>query len=166
MNYLDIVLVVLLILSAVNGFVKGFVEELSGLVALILGIWVAIHFSDTVADFMVDRFNWNFEHLSMVAFLITFLIVVILVSILGAYINKLVKAVSLGFLNRLAGLAFGVIKGALILSILLVIFNKVDEDVHIISESTKADSRLFDPIKNFAPGIFPFLDFWGENTPE
>ncbi len=76
------------------------------------------------------------------------------------------KAVSLGFLNRLAGLAFGVIKGALILSILLVIFNKVDEDVHIISESTKADSRLFDPIKNFAPGIFPFLDFWGENTPE
>ncbi len=83
MNYLDIVLVVLLILSAVNGFVKGFVEELAGLVALILGIWVAIHFSDTVADFMVNRFNWNFEHLSMVAFLITFLIVVILVSILG-----------------------------------------------------------------------------------
>ena len=44
MNYLDIVLVVLLILSAINGFSKGFVEELAGLIALILGIWAAIHF--------------------------------------------------------------------------------------------------------------------------
>jgi hypothetical protein len=59
----------------------------------------------------------------------------------------------------LAGLAFGAVKGALILSVLLVIFDKIDEDVHIISADTKSQSRLYTPIRNFAPGVFPFLDF-------
>ncbi len=163
MNYLDIILGILLILSAFNGFSKGFVEELAGLVALILGIWVAIHFSDVVARYLTDHFHFTFEHLHIAAFIITFVIVVVLVYLVGALVNKVVKAASLGFLNRLAGFGFGIIKGALILSVVLVVFNRIDKDVHIISEQTKADSKLFEPIKNFAPGVFPFLDFWGEN---
>ncbi len=164
MNTIDIVLVILLALSAINGFVKGFVEELAGLAGLILGIWAAIHFSDLVADFLTSHFNWNFQYLSIVAFFITFLLVVIVAAILGSWISKLVKAVKLGFLNRIAGLVFGAVKGALILSILLVVFNKIDKDVHILPAPAKAASRLYEPVKNFAPGIFPFLDFWGEGS--
>jgi membrane protein required for colicin V production len=166
MNYLDIVLAILLILSAINGFVKGFVEELAGLVALILGIWAALRFSDRVAQWLIDQFNWTFEHLNIIAFFITFILVVILVNLIGSWVNKMVKAVSLGFINRLAGLAFGVIKGALVLSIFLVIFNKFDQDIHLINQNVKATSRLYNPLKDFAPGVFPFLDFWGENTPD
>jgi membrane protein required for colicin V production len=168
MNYVDLILVILLVLSAINGFSKGFVEELAGLVALILGIWVAIHFSDIVGKFLIKTFNITFEHFTVVAFIITFLIVVIIVHIIGAFFNKLVKIVRLGFLNRLAGLAFGAIKGALILSVFLVVFDKIDNDVHIISKEKKAQSRLYTPIRNFAPGVFPFLDFWketGKNNP-
>ncbi|HPJ78214.1 MAG TPA: CvpA family protein [Prolixibacteraceae bacterium] len=164
MNYLDIVLAILLLLSAINGFVKGFVEELAGLAGLILGIWAALRFSDRVAQFLFDQFHWTFDHLDIIAFVITFILVIILVSLIGSWVNKMVKAVALGFLNRLAGLAFGVIKGALILSIFLVIFHKFDQDVHIINQNVKASSRLFNPLKNFAPGVFPFLDFWGENS--
>jgi len=162
MNYVDIILGILLILSAIGGFSKGFVEELAGLVALILGIWVAIHFSDIVGQFLTGTFNLTFKHLHIAAFIITFIVVVILVHIIGSMVNKMVKAVSLGFLNRLAGLAFGAIKGALILSVFLVIFDKIDNDVHIISPESKSESRLFTPMRNFAPGIFPFLDFWKE----
>jgi membrane protein required for colicin V production len=164
MNYVDIVLVILLILSAINGFSKGFVEELSGLVALILGIWVAIHFSDFVGQFLISTFHFTFKHLQIVAFFITFILVVIIVQIIGSVVNKMVKAISLGFLNRLAGLAFGAVKGALILSVLLVVFDKIDKDVHIISVKTKAESKLYTPIRNFAPGVFPFLDFWKEDS--
>jgi membrane protein required for colicin V production len=163
MNYVDIVLGILLILSALQGFSKGFVEELAGLVALILGIWAAIHFSDIVGQFLTTTFHMTFKHLNIIAFIVTFLIVVILVQIVGSMVNKMVKAISLGFLNRLAGLAFGAVKGALILSVLLVIFDKIDKDVHIISVDTKAESKLYTPIRNFAPGVFPFLDFWKED---
>jgi membrane protein required for colicin V production len=164
MNYLDLILGILLLLTAINGFAKGFVEELAGLIGLILGIWIAIHFSDIVANFLTDTFDWSFKHLSIIAFIITFVIVVILVQIIGSVISKMVKAVHLGFLNRLAGVALGMAKGALILSVLLIVFNKIDKDVHILSQETRANSRLFEPIKNFGPGIFPFLDFWGENS--
>lgn len=166
MNYLDLILGILLLIAAINGFSKGFVEELAGLAGLVLGIWIAIHFSDMVANFLADSLHWNFKQLSIVAFVITFVIVVILVQIIGSVVNKMVKAVHLGFLNRLAGVILGLAKGALILSVLLIVFNRIDKDVHIISRETKANSRLFEPVKNFAPGIFPFLDLWGENKSE
>ncbi|HNX79444.1 MAG TPA: CvpA family protein [Prolixibacteraceae bacterium] len=163
MNYLDAILGIILIVSAINGFSKGFVEELAGLVALVLGIWAAIHFSDLVGEFLTTTFNMTFRHLHIVAFIVTFIGVVILVHIIGSIVNKMVKAIRLGFLNRLAGLAFGAVKGALILSVLLVVFDKIDKDVHIVSAETKAESKLYTPIRNFAPGIFPFLDFWKED---
>ncbi len=163
MNYLDAILGIILIVSAINGFSKGFVEELAGLVALVLGIWAAIHFSDLVGEFLTTTFNMTFRHLHIVAFIVTFIGVVILVHIIGSIVNKMVKAIRLGFLNRLAGLAFGAVKGALILSVLLVVFDKIDKDVHIVSVETKAESKLYTPIRNFAPGIFPFLDFWKED---
>lgn len=167
MNYIDIILGILLILSAFNGFSKGFVEELAGLVALVLGIWGAIHFSDFAATYLTENMNFTFRHLSIVAFIITFVIVVILVHLTGMLVTKVVKAAKLGFLNRLAGFGFGIIKGALILSVLLVVFNKIDKDVHILSSGARAESKLYEPILKFAPGVFPFLDFWGEvNQPE
>jgi membrane protein required for colicin V production len=162
MNYIDIILLILLLLSAINGFRKGFVEELAGLAALLLGIWAALHFSGLVAQLLAENFGFHNRYLHGISFLVTFIIVLILVNIIGAFVSTLVKAIHLGFLNQLAGLVFGIIKGALVLSVFLVLFNKLDEDVHLLSRDAKAGSRLFFPIKNFAPSIFPFLDFWDE----
>jgi len=162
MNYIDIILLILLFLSAINGFRKGFVEELAGLLALILGIWAALHFSGLVAQLLTENFGFHNRYLQGISFLITFIVVLILVNIIGGIVSNLVKAIHLDLLNRLAGLVFGFIKGALVLSVFLVLFNKLDEDVHLLREDAKTGSRLFVPIKNFAPSIFPFLDFQDE----
>lgn len=166
MNYIDIILLALLILSAISGYRKGFVEELAGLVALILGIWAALHFSGIVAQLLTENLNVHGRFLPVIAFIATFLIVIILVNIAGSAISKMVKAVQLGFVNRLAGFVFGLIKGALILSVILVVVNKLDQDVRLIPKEARTGSRMYDPVKNFAPSVFPFLDFWGEQPPE
>lgn len=162
MNYIDIILLILLVFAAINGFRKGFIEELAGLIALILGIWAALQFSGLVASLIAENFNYQSKYLPVIAFVVTFIIVLILVNIIGGIASNIIKAVQLGFLNKLAGFVFGIIKGALVLSVFLVVFNKLDQDVHLISKDAKANSRMFVPIKNFAPSIFPFLDFWGE----
>lgn len=162
MNYIDIILLILLVFAAINGFRKGFIEELAGLIALILGIWAALQFSGLVASLIAENFNYQSKYLPVIAFAVTFIIVLILVNLIGGIASNIIKAVQLGFLNKLAGFAFGVIKGALVLSVFLVVFNKLDQDVHLISKEAKQNSRMFEPIKNFAPSIFPFLDFWGE----
>lgn len=164
MNYIDIILALLLVFAAFNGFRKGLVVELVSLAALILGIWGAIEFSYVTSDFLIENFNLQTKHLNIISFIITFVVIVILVHIVGNVIDKLVKTVMLGFVNKLAGIAFGILRSALILSIILVVFDKVDEDMEILSPKAKSESRLYGPIRNFAPSIFPFINIWDDNN--
>lgn len=162
MNYIDIVLGILLLFAAINGFRKGLIAELAGLAALVLGIWGAIEFSDITSEFIIENFDWQTEHLNIISFAITFVVIVILVHIVGNVVNKLVETVMLGFVNKLAGLVFGILKSAMILSIILVLFDKIDEEVEILSGKVKSESRLYEPIRNFAPSIFPFINIWDD----
>ncbi len=162
MNNLDILLIIVLVLSMIEGFRKGFIEELAALIGLILGIWAAIHFSGFVAHLLTNHFDIHAQYLPVFAFIGIFIAVVIAASVLGSIAGKIIKAISLGWLNRLAGLFFGLVKGALILSILLVVFNKFDQELHILPESLRMTSRLYEPLREFAPSLFPFLDFWKE----
>ncbi len=164
MNYIDIILALLLVLAAFNGFRKGLIVELASLAALVLGIWGAIEFSDITSEFLVENFNITTKYLHIISFVLTFVVIVILVHIVGSVVNKLVETVMLGFINKLAGMAFGILRAALILSIILVVFDKIDEDVEIISREAKEESRLYAPIRNFAPSVFPFIDFWDDNN--
>ena len=164
MNYIDIVLGIFLILSAIQGFRKGLVVELASLAALVLGIWGAIEFSDVTSEFLVENLNWNWDHLNIASFIITFVVIVILVHIIGNTLTKLIETAMLGFVNKMAGLVFGILKAALILSIVLLVFDRIDEDVKILSSEVKEDSRMYEPIKNLAPTLFPFINFWDDET--
>ncbi|MBV5313521.1 MAG: CvpA family protein [Prolixibacteraceae bacterium] len=160
MNYIDLVLGIILIISAIQGFRKGFIVELASLAAIVLGIWGAIKFSDWTADFISDTTNYHSEHLSTIAFFVTFIVIVILVHILGKTLDSVVKAVALGFLNGLAGIIFGVLKTAVILSIFLLLFDMVDENVHILPSRQKTESKIYEPMKQLVPTLFPFLKLW------
>lgn len=160
MNYIDIILVVLLILAAFSGFGKGFISELVSLAALVLGIWGAFEFSGITSEFLVDNFNIHWKHLQIASLGITFVVIIILVHIVGSVVNKMAETLVPGIINKLAGMIFGVLKSALILSVMLVVFDRIDNDVSIISEKTKKESKLYEPIRSFAPGIFPFIESW------
>lgn len=164
MNYIDIILLALLILSAIGGFKNGLIAEVVSLAALVLGVWGAIEFSYITADFLTEKFDLKTDHLNIISFIVTFVIIVILVHIVGNTINKMVEAVTLGFVNKLAGMVFSVLKSALILSIILLIFDRIDKNVKILPEKAKAESRMYEPIKNFAPSLLPFINFWDDNS--
>jgi membrane protein required for colicin V production len=163
MNYIDIVFGILLALAALGGFKKGLIVELASLAALILGIWGAIKFSHITSIFLIDKFDWHWDHLNTVSFIITFIIIIILVHFVAKIVTKLVETVMLGFVNKLAGLVFGLLKGALILSVILLFFDNINESVGIISKETKEASRMYEPLKNLAPEIFPFIESWGDD---
>jgi membrane protein required for colicin V production len=163
MNYIDIILLALLILSGIGGFKNGLIAEIVSLAALVLGIWGAIEFSYVTAEFLTEKLNLKTGHLDIISFIVTFVVIVILVHIVGNTINKMVEAVTLGFANKLAGMVFAVLKSALILSIILLVFDRIDQDVKILPKKAKAESRMYEPIKNFAPSLLPFINFWDDN---
>jgi membrane protein required for colicin V production len=160
MNYIDIILALLLLFAAINGFKNGFVSELASLAALILGVWGGIHFSYITTDFLINRLGIETNHLNLISFLVTFVVIVILVHLVANSLSKLLEVAMLGWANKLTGLVFGFLKTAFILSILLLIFNKIDDDVHILSQKTKSESRLYEPVRKFAPSVFPFINNW------
>ena len=160
MNYIDLVLGILLIIAAIQGFRKGFIIELASLAALILGIWGGIKFSDFTAAFITKHTGYTSDHLSTIAFVVTFIAIVILIHIMGKMLDTIVKAVFLGFLNRLAGIIFGVLKTAIILSILLLVFDDIDENVHILPAKQKEESKIYAPMKQVVPTLFPFIKLW------
>jgi membrane protein required for colicin V production len=158
MNVIDIVLVVILVAATINGFVKGFFVELASVAALILGIWAAVVFSDFVRQWLSEYFHWSPDSMRLVSFILIFVFVVIVVHLIATLTEKFFAVMALGIFSRLAGAVFGALKAAFILSILMIVILKIEDmTINIIPEKSKAESRLYGPIKNIAPNIFPFL---------
>jgi membrane protein required for colicin V production len=157
MNVLDIILAVILLFGIVRGFKNGFFVEVTSLVGLVLGVYGAIHFSYFAGDFLKDKVDWQEKTIQIVAFAITFVIIVLLISLTGKLLTKIADIAALGILNKIAGAAFGVAKLALILSIILIVFSKLNRTLPFISQEGLERSILYNPVKNLAPTLFPSI---------
>jgi len=157
MNTLDIILITLLLFGFVRGFMKGFFVEVTSLVALALGLWGAIHFSYIVSNYLKDSVSWTEKSIQIVAFASTFVIIVILISFTGKILTKIADTASLGIMNKVFGAAFGAAKIGLILSVVLIIFNKLNRTFPFVNVTSVEASVLYKPVKNFAPMLFPSI---------
>ena len=159
MNYFDLIILIPLLWSAYKGFSKGFVHAIASLAALLLGVFGAIKFSDVTSQYLIQNFDFNQNYLPIISFAITFILIVIAVHFAATLIDKLIKAIALGFINRILGAVFGIAKIAFIISIILVIVNGLDKNLHFMSPKLKETSILYKPLSDFAPSIFPYLKF-------
>jgi membrane protein required for colicin V production len=157
MNFIDLIIIVLLVFGLARGFINGFVKELASLLALILGIWGAIKFSTFTAGKLYDYFDMTGQYVGIFAFLITFIVIVIIIHFIGLLVDKFVETISLGFLNSLLGMVFGVFKTALILSVIFVILNAIDAKHHFLPGNQIERSKFYNPIADIAPAIFPII---------
>lgn len=159
MNTVDLVFAILLLWAAYRGFTKGFIVQLATLAALLLGILGAVMFSDFTSGLIIKKFEVSGQYLPILSFAVTFIVIVIAVHLLAKMLNKLIDAIALGIVNRLLGVLFSILKTAFIVSIILVLINKADNKFNFIPDDTKENSILYKPLSNFAPMIFPYLNF-------
>ncbi len=157
MNWIDFVIIILLVFGLARGYINGFVKELASLLALILGIWGAIKFSTWTAARLYDYFDMTGKYVGIIAFLVTFIVIVIIIHFIGLVIDKLTDKLSLGFLNSLVGMVFGVFKSALFLSIIFVVLNAIDAKHHFLPHEKIESSKFYNPIADLAPAIFPII---------
>jgi len=155
MGVIDIVLGALILFGLVRGFMKGLFVEVASLVALIAGVYGAIHFSNFVAEFLQTKTEWNEKTINIVAFAVTFIIIVLAIALAGKALTKLANFAALGILNKLLGGVFGALKIALILSIALNIFDKLNSTITFVDEENIDDTILYKPVKEIFPMIFP-----------
>jgi membrane protein required for colicin V production len=157
MSIIDIILAALLLFGFIRGLFKGLFVEIASLVALVLGVYGAIHFSYFATDFLESKVDWNEKTINIVAFAITFVIIVLAISLAGKALTKLADFAALGLLNKLLGGLFGALKIGLILSVLLIVFNKLNNTLPFMEKEDLEESVLYKPVKSLAPMIFPNL---------
>ncbi len=154
MALLDIILGILLLLGLWKGFNNGLLIEVASIVALIAGIYGAIHFSYIAGDYLTEQMNWEERYINLTAFVITFIVIVIAVHFAGKLLTKVANIALLGLLNKIAGAAFGALKVAVILGAILVFFNRVNSNLKFVSEDAQNESVLFNPIKEIGALVF------------
>jgi membrane protein required for colicin V production len=154
MALLDIILGILLLLGLWKGFNNGLLIEVASIVALIAGIYGAIHFSYIAGDYLTEQMNWEERYINLTAFVITFIVIVIAVHFAGKLLTKIANIALLGLLNKIAGAAFGALKVAVILGAILVFFNRVNSNLKFVSEEAQNESVLFNPIKEIGAVVF------------
>ena len=163
MNWIDLAIVVILIISMVSGFTNGLIREAASLAALILGLWGAIKFSGFTAAKLYDYFDMSGHYVGIIAFLVTFGIIVVIIHFVGILADKLADAAALGFINRLLGIVFGLFKTVLIMSVFFVILNAIDARRPFLPKEKLEQSIFFNPISDIAPAIFPIIGEGGFN---
>jgi membrane protein required for colicin V production len=111
-NWLDIVLAVILLISILGGLRKGFSREIIGLAAALLGLLLASQFYRLAGQPLKPYIPQ--ETLSSVAgFLIIFFGILIAGSILSSIVRHILKSAGLSTIDRLLGATYGLVRGSL-----------------------------------------------------
>jgi membrane protein required for colicin V production len=138
-----------------KGFTKGFVVEVISIFAFGLAIYAGVNFTDYLSKLIGGE---ETKYLPVISFSILFIGVLILTFLLGKLIEKAVNAAKLTLINKIAGAAFGGLKIALALSVLLAIIRSYDQKLEFISPELKESSLLFEPLTELSLYVIPSLE--------
>ena len=153
MNYLDIIIAVPLLYGLIKGFFNGLIKEVTALIALLVGVYVAINFSLYLEPKVAGVLSGYEQFISIIAFAILFLVSVLCVKAIGFMFEKLTKALALGIISRFLGGILGLLKVMVIISFLLFVIT----DYNLVNKKIKDDSVLYKPLSDIAAVITPQL---------
>lgn len=147
---LDIILLLPILYGIIRGFMRGFVKEFISIVAIVVGIIVTKIWAPVFAGRILQVLNvpeWLGQGL---AYILLFVGVTLLCKALAQIIQRFLKAISLGWLNKLLGGIFGGLKWALILSVVLNLLLIPEQFVNIINAEARATSKMYQPVLSIA----------------
>ena len=123
MKGLDLVILLFTAFLVAKGIWKGFVKEIAGIVAVIGGVAVSFLFHAQVQPYMAAFVGERYVQL--VSYVIVFLGFYLVVMLLGKLLDKILRSIMLGGVNRILGALFGLIKACFWLTLLTFAYTKL-----------------------------------------
>jgi membrane protein required for colicin V production len=146
MNWLDIVIIVVIVLLGIAGLRQGMIRTVFGIAGLIGGIVLAGRYYDELAARLFPSGAiWG----NIAAYAIILLATLLVAGVIGWLVAKLVNFAALGWLDRVMGFILGVVIGGLLCAAILAIAVKFYPGM----EATISQSV----IAKFLTGGFPLL---------
>ncbi|MCR5243929.1 MAG: CvpA family protein [Bacteroidales bacterium] len=157
MNALDIIILLCFIPAIITGLKKGLVTQIFEIVSVIAGTWLSYRFSGLLCKYLAPYIETSEPILHIIAFVIIMIVAVLFFRLIGKGVETIVKLVLLGWLNKLLGVVFAILKVGLILGLIIIVFNTINAQVGIVKEEVLSSSVLYEPLKNAAYSVFPYF---------
>ena len=157
MNLLDIILLILLIPGIIRGISKGFLEQVVSLAGIVLSVYMAYHFSEPVCTWLAQYITVSDTVLRVIGFAVMLVGVLIIVMFFAKLLTKVADMASLGWINKVLGFVFSLAVSALILSILIILFDTINTKFELVKSPVLTDSVLYGHLKDLGYLIFPYL---------
>jgi membrane protein required for colicin V production len=158
MNIFDIVFALLFCIAVYSGVRQGVIMQVAALLSIVLGVYFAAKLSAILAAW-ITGFGVGTQAVRIISFALIFIGVIILSRLVAHVAQRIVRLVLLGWLNRLLGVIFSLVKTALIISITLLIINTINKEVNFMPRKQVTQSKLYAPLSALAPSVLPYLDF-------
>lgn len=159
MNFLDIVIVLVILFFAGKGLLRGLVNEASSLAGLVLGGWLAYRYYPVLST-PLNKIIHLPEHIAaFLAFMLLLFTAGFVAHIAGNMITTALQVVMLGSLNRVGGILLGAAEGVLLLSMLFAIGS-----ADIMPERVKKKIQTTESARMFAQIGDRILIVWRSRT--
>ena len=157
MNILDIIILICLVPSIIQGLRKGFISQAISIVSIVAGVWASANFANLVSDWLAQYLEAPEQVLRIVSFAVIMIVVFIILGLIGKLLHGIIQLVMLGWVNRLLGAAFAFAKAILILGVLILIFNSINANFNLVDAKVLEESVLYPIIKDISDIVFPYL---------
>ena len=157
MNILDIILLVCFIPAIISGLRKGFIAQVVAIISIVLGVWLSVKFATLAGSWISQWIEASPQVINIISFAVIFIAVAIVLYTLGKLIEATIKIIMLGWLNKLLGVLFSMIKCILITGFIIIIFDAINSRFGLVPESCISGSLLYAPIRDIADSVFPLF---------
>ena len=157
MNILDIILLICFVPAIIQGLRKGFIAQAISIISIVVGIWASARFANIVTAWIGQYITASEQVLKLVAFALILIAVFLVLAALGKMLEGVFRLVMLGWLNKLLGVVFALLKTVLIVGLLIIAFTSVNDTFKFVQESVLNESVLYPPLKKLAFEVFPYL---------
>ncbi|NVK49953.1 MAG: CvpA family protein [Cyclobacteriaceae bacterium] len=154
-SIVDIVIVAVLALGAYEGYKKGFLLGILGLVGFVVALILGFYFMEPAAEWLEENVETVNLSYPIIGFLIIFIISVLLINSVGWMLKKFMDLTILGSFDQVAGLFFGVLKVGFFLSLFLWFTKEFDLD---LPKKWERQSELIGYIEPLAPTVIDAVE--------
>jgi uncharacterized membrane protein required for colicin V production len=154
LNWIDVLIVVVILRALYIGLKRGFVNEIMQLVAILAATFIAFHYYPLCSHFLEKRFFLKPEIGKGVMFLVLWAVVALVSKFVRSGVYLLFKIEAKSFLDKAGGLSVALIRGFLIASLVLSLFATAGLEYLDRNIQSSYCSSYVAPL---APGFYRFV---------
>ena len=150
MNLLDFLIFIPILYFCYRGARNGLIGEFFAMAGIILAVFLTFHYMNEVAAQIRPLFEGDPNYLPFVAGAIIFFGTLIVIQFIAYLARRFLEMIKLNAINRILGFFFGMLKGGIIVSAILLILAGFNQP----SQQSREDSVTYSYIIYLAPWAY------------